>query len=183
MASEPKWILKAPLFNYLLDELREALPEASTTFVFTSREPANVVPSTCGMAEVLASVQMRYDDAKVNLHRLGSGVSKRMQAYADAQLDFCAKPPARLRKPPLTLKYKEVLSDPMVAVRKVYEHAGRKLDVEVEDAMKEHLAQNGQHKEGRPNYSLATFGLDKMDLAQRFAKYTALVSDEWVKVA
>jgi len=147
--------------------LADSFPDAS--FVFTSRDPLQMLPSTCGMAEALAAISMTYEPG---LHQLGRSVAARMHTYATAQLDFCAKPPAGLR-PPLVLKYADVLADPLATVRRVLGHASHTLSPEAEQSMRTHLAVETQHKEGRPSYSLAKFGLDERELKERFAAYRA----------
>jgi len=162
-----RWVLKAPLFTCFLRELAAAFPDAS--FVFTSRDPVQMLPSTCGMAEALAAISMTYEPG---LEQLGRSVAARMHTYATAQLDFCARPPPGLA-PPLVLKYADAISDPLGTVRRMLGHASRTLSREAEEAMRAHLDVETQHKEGRPSYSLAKFGLDEKELKERFSSYRA----------
>jgi len=167
-ASNSNWVLKAPLFTAFLWELAAAFPDAA--FVFTSRDPIQMMPSTCGMAEAFAGLQMRYDDG---LAVLGKAIASRMHQYATSQLAFCKTPPKGLKKP-ITLRYKEVLAKPMDAVRDIYKATGRPLSDAVVQTMAAHLAANKQHKEGRPDYSLAKFGLDKAEQEALFKEYIAI---------
>lgn len=60
-------------------------------------------------------------------------------------------------------------------VQLIYNHAGRSLTDEVRGCMTKHCAENKQHKEGRPNYSLDKFGLADKALRAEFAEYLALL--------
>jgi hypothetical protein len=187
-----------------------------------------MMPSTCGMAEAFAGLQMRYDDGLAVRHGphpehtcaprtrtrpahthtertrparmhtaqtadspparwtptahdhppvapqvLGKAIASRMHQYATSQLAFCKTPPKGLKKP-ITLRYKEVLAKPMDAVRDIYKATGRPLSDAVVQTMAAHLAANKQHKEGRPDYSLAKFGLDKAEQEALFKEYIAI---------
>ena len=159
-----------PPFPLSLPELAAAFPGA--TFVFTSRDPIQLLPSTCGMAEAAAAISMSYD---AGLAPLGGAVASRMASYAAAQLTFCKAPPPSVTQPPLVFKYMEVIADPMATVRRIYAASGRELTPAAEEAMKAHLAVETQHREGRPDYSLAKFGLRKEELERQFAAYRALL--------
>lgn len=72
------WVLKAPMFTPFLGELAAVFPDAA--FVFTSREPKSVLPSTCGMAEAAASVKMDYSDP-ARLSHLGASCADRFARF------------------------------------------------------------------------------------------------------
>jgi hypothetical protein len=74
----------------------------------------------------------------------------RIATYARCQQAFVAAHPERC----LTVRYKDCVADPMSAVRRIYAHADRRLSPEAEAAMAAHVAENTQHRHGKPDYSL-----------------------------
>jgi len=122
------------------------------------------------MAEALVSWMMTYEGG---LEPLGERMKSMLQAWASEQLAFCAQPPETLRAPPLVLTYKELIADPIAAVRRVYTHAGRELSPETEASMREHLGRETQHKAGKPDYSLHKFGLNEPMVEEQFRLYRA----------
>ena len=71
----------------------------------------------------------------------------------------------------VALTYDEMTRDPLAALRRVYARTGRALDGAAEAAMRAHLADNAQHKHGKPDYSLEKFGLSADAIDKRFAEY------------
>ena len=132
------------------------------------REPANVVPSTCGMAEVSACLKANWK-TKDFLHVLGESVASRLAVWADRQIDFVKRRDGTATRV-LCLNYRDVVADPLAAVDAVYAAAKRPLADDVRAQMERHLADNGQHRHGRPNYSLAKFGQEDLS---RFRDYEA----------
>jgi hypothetical protein len=63
------------------------------------------------------------------------------------------------------------MRDPIGILRRIYAHVGLVFTGEVEDRMRRFLAANPQNKEGEHRYRLDDFGLDPMDIAERFRGY------------
>ena len=117
-------------------------------------------------------MRTRYDPG--HLHRLGRELAAGMLEGAAAQLAFCSKPPVGLRAP-LVIKYSELIRNPLEVVQSIYHHVGRVLSAETTEAMTAHLAENRQHKDGRPRYSLDKFGLSEETLREQFVDYLAIL--------
>lgn len=162
------WVLKAPLFTSFLPQLDAALDDDDALFVFTSRDPTKLVPSTCGMAEVAAC--LKADWTTCTLPALGASVARRMADWAARQKAFVDAKKGRGSNV-LCLRYEDVVADPMAAVARIYESSGRVLTDETAATMRAHLDRNAQHRHGRPDYSMAKFGLEPATLEATFADY------------
>ena len=69
----------------------------------------------------------------------------------------------------LHLHYREVVAQPIAAVRTLYRHCGRDLSQVAEQRMSAFLARP-RHR-SVPRYDFAMFGLDAGSLRERFAAY------------
>ena len=156
------WILKSPALTAFLPEVLEVFPDA--TVVFTSRDPKKVAPSLCGLNEVACSVKYDY---RRGLAPVSDAVLGRLAAYADGQRAFVAARPNR----GLLLDYTNLARSPLAAAKLVYAHAMRPLAPDVEADMRRHLADNEQHKHGKPDYDLERYGLAAADVDRRFRDY------------
>ncbi|GMH47973.1 hypothetical protein TrLO_g12594 [Triparma laevis f. longispina] len=154
--SDMKWVLKAPLFTPFLNEVSDAFPEA--TIVFTNRDPMKVVPSTCGLIEVAASLKADWREEDEMWKWIGDYTLDRMQYFASEQMKWTEK---QKRHTVINLDYSETLKDPLKTVKNIYSKAGRKFEGTASNSMKAHLEENTQHKHGRADYSLEKFGLSK----------------------
>ena len=163
---EMSWVLKAPLFTSFLKETSDAFPEA--TFVFTSRNPMNVIPSTAGMVEVAASLKADWSDEDELWKWIGKYILAGMYFLASNQSDWIKN---NQKHKVLSLKYPETLADPLGTVKRIYAAAGRKFEGEAEEAMKKHLESNKQHKHGKAEYSLEKFGLSEARVKSTMSKY------------
>ena len=169
--SDYSWILKAPIFTTFLPEMYEAFPDAA--YVFTSRDPVNVIPSTCGLVEVAASIKANWGKGGTTLfHHIGGYVFGRMEFLARKQDEFIrsAEKGDKLLKV-INLPYKATIKSPMASVEKIYELAGRKVSEETRRRMEAHLKENTQGKHGKANYSLEKFGLTEGRLLDSFGQY------------
>jgi hypothetical protein len=100
---EMKWVLKAPLFTPFLKATSEAFPDA--TFVFTNRNPMNVIPSTAGMVEVYASLKADWSNEDETWKWIGDYCLAGLAGTAYIQSDWIKK---NKRHKVLSLKYPEV---------------------------------------------------------------------------
>jgi hypothetical protein len=68
-------------------------------------------------------------------------------------------------------RYEELIADPVAFVERIYAHFGYEMTDEFRANMREYIAENRQHKHGKPSYSLEEFGLDKAQVETAFAAY------------
>src|SRR5690606_38468783 len=69
------------------------------------------------------------------------------------------------------VQYRDLVSDPVETVRRLYESLGEELTPAAGDAMRARVEARPKGKFGVHRYSLADFGLDADAIAERFAHY------------
>ena len=67
------------------------------------------------------------------------------------------------------MRYKDLRRDPTGVVEDIYGRAGLVVSDRLRQALAEHARANVQGKHGEHRYSLADYGLNEDDIAQRFA--------------
>jgi hypothetical protein len=153
-----RWVLKSPDHVFALDAIRAVYPDA--LIVFLHRDPLSVVSSCAKLAEQLRRpFTNRLDPAEI-----GRQVSARLAESAEHMIDAAARIPGIMH-----FHYREVVADPMAAVRALYHRCGHQLDEDAEQRMMAFLAQ--PHSKPARRYSLAEFGLNAENLRERFAFY------------
>jgi hypothetical protein len=152
------WILKSPDHVFALDAIKSVYPDAR--IVFLHRDPLSVVASCSKLAELLR----RSFTHRIDRIQIGQQVSTRLIESSERMVKAAAA-----SNDILHLHYREVVSAPLQAVKKLYVHSGRVLGGETEQRMQVWLA----HPRGKPRrrYNLAEFGLDAAALSERFAPY------------
>ena len=71
----------------------------------------------------------------------------------------------------MDVQYAELLSDPIAAVRRVYDHLGVALSAEAETRMRAWLAAHPQNRHGTHRYQLDDFELTRADVDRAFTAY------------
>jgi hypothetical protein len=162
-AQQPgRWMLKSPVHSMALDALVAEYPDAR--FVMTHRDPLQVVASTCSLALTLVGLGSDADHGAYLIRRW-TEVSR---AVIDRILDF------RARHPQLRfhdLHYRQLVADPVAAVRGIYEHFGERLEPLAEERIGTYAAAHRQGEFGAHRYSAAEFGLDQPSVRRGFADY------------
>lgn len=156
------WVFKAPRHLPGLAGLLAIFPEAR--FVQTHRDPVEVLPSICSLCEILQSAVSDTVD-KINIgtywrHRLKNifECARKVRAHTNAD-QF------------LDVQYADLVRDPIVTVRRIYEHHSYEYSDDFESAMKQWLADNRQHKHGAHQYTLGEYGLEAASVRREFATY------------
>lgn len=165
---QPKshWILKTPSHSFFLPTLEKEFPDAN--LVFIHRDPTSVIASACKLNLVAGS--SRIDFHKFDAARHGERVLRSLKQATDLIRSFHQNG-SPLAQRAFHIRYEDLLADPIGTVEKLYAHCGYEMTDEFRDNMARHLAQNRQHKHGKPQYSLEQFGLDKAKVQEAFAEY------------
>ena len=71
----------------------------------------------------------------------------------------------------LDVQYSDLVRDPLDTVRCIYDYHGYDYSDDFEEAMKQWLTNNRQHKHGAHRYTLEEFGLDAAGVRSEFAAY------------
>jgi hypothetical protein len=124
----------------------------------------NVLPSICSLVTGWRSLYEGSADA---------------QAIGAWQLDLYAgmierAMAVRERSDPkqfFDLGFRELVSDPVAAIERIYAHFGFAWTADTERRMRAWHEGNPQHKHGGHPYTLAEFGLREEEIAERFRRY------------
>ncbi len=157
-----RWLLKYPVHMGNLRTVLEVYPDAC--FVQTHRDPTKVIPSICSL---VAGWRNLYEDdfdpvalgcwqLELWSRRLIDGIAVRAECDSERFFD---------------LHFAEVQSDPIGAVRRMYDHFGMQWSDAGEQAMRVWRADNPPGKYGTHRYSAADYGLDDRAMREAFAPY------------
>jgi hypothetical protein len=146
-----RWVLKSPSHVYALDVLLRLFPDAC--IVQTHRDLHEVLPSLCSLRFTLRGL---YSDAP-DPRGVGAEVATNLVHRIRKAVRARAEHPGRV----YDVAYRDLVRDPIAAVRGIYGHLDRPLTEAASEAMQTWLAANPQGKRGRHRYSLEQFGLDE----------------------
>lgn len=155
-----RWILKSPDHVFALDDIRKVYPDAH--LVLVHRDPVRVLASVARLTEVMRRPFTRSIDRV----EIGREVSASWINGAERMSGLSASGAV------LHLHYRQIIANPLDAVRAVYRHCGLVLSREAELSMHSWLRTGVNVKRPSRNYKLAEFGLDPQLLRERFARYT-----------
>ncbi len=158
---EHHWVLKAPSHLMFLKSLVANFPDAS--IIQTHRNPLEAIPS--GMS---LNLKMQAPGAKMNPKELGQrslpGYGYRLERGMKARNDLP-------EEPFLDVSYKDLVSNPIPVVRKIYDHFGYEYTPEFEENMEKFITQNPKGKHGAHRYSLDQFGITEEQVRQTCGSY------------
>ncbi len=158
------WILKSPGHLGPIDALFETYPDAMV--VQTHRDPLRVIPSVASLDLTLRQIASdEVDPVAIGAEQLHAWATVLEQGMA-----------ARARRPEresqiLDLSMREIVTDPIGAVRRVYEKFGLELSERARERMERYLREHPRDEFGVHRYSLAAFGLDEDTVNERFKGY------------
>lgn len=159
-----RYLGKTPHHQENLDVLFRVFPDAKV--IQTHRDPLAVVPSFGSMmAHAGAMLSRRVDPIEVGRRVADQMVSSTLRSIE-----------ARERvgdERVLDVHYDALVRDPVAELRRIHAFAELEWSAESEARARSWLAANPQHKYGAHRYGLADFGLDRDELAARFARYCA----------
>ncbi len=156
------WVVKTPHHSEYLDLVLKVFPEA--TIVLTHRDP---LVSTASFLSMVAHGRGVSSD-RVDVHRIAdqwvSKTERLMRRSIDAR---CRADPGRF----IDVSYYDLLKDPVEQLRRIYDCAGIPLTQEALQAAQLTAKTNRQHRYGRHEYDLASFGLHKASLDRQLGFY------------
>lgn len=156
------WVLKSPDHMKRLDALLDVFPDAN--LVQIHRDPLKVLPSNCS----LISISRGICSKQVDLHAIGNYCIQESKKYFEQdKMVRNSIDPAQL----CDLNYKDLVADPVGAVRGIYNYFGYHYDKQMDDHIKKWLKENRKHKKGVHRYSLEQFGLNPDIVYPKFKEY------------
>jgi hypothetical protein len=159
-----RWVLKSPDHVFGLEALFKVFPDA--VIIQTHRNPFEVLRSTTQLIRALHDL---YAWGQEN----DGAVLREARALADATERFIQ---FRDRHPELTdrfidVKYSELTSDPLAAVRRIYQQLGCHLTAEAAGRMERLAANRSRYRGGRPSLNPDELKLGAAIEASRFKSY------------
>ncbi len=158
------WHLKTPVHMFALDALLEAYPDAK--FLWSHRDPAKVLGSVCSLIHYTRSWSSDRDDAMElgaeQLDRWWEAVSRAMDFRDRVGDDRFAD-----------VSFADLQVDPVNALAAAYERIGIAFPDASRDAVTSWAKSHEPGSHGRHTYDLADFGLNEVQIRQRFAPYLA----------
>ena len=156
------WVLKAPFHLGVVEVLLEAFPDAKV--VQTHRDPFETIPSICSLQ--LFMWQLGCDDPDPlecgalwgNNWKLAlrHALEMRESRYPDRFIDIW---------------YKDVATDPVGQVRKIYEATGRSLTDAAAAQVQKWADENRRDNRPPHEYTMEKFGFSEAQLAEDFRAY------------
>jgi hypothetical protein len=160
-----RWILKAPAHMASLPTLLETYPDAR--FIHTHRTPMEVIASLASMTSALRSAFTNSpisEPATDGLIRYWSATLERFgrerERYGDARM--------------CDVHLSEIQLDPLLVVRKIYNHFNLDLSEEAQQRMTEFVNENRRKVRASHHYSMEPVSLEASDrslLAQYCARH------------
>ncbi|HHZ88663.1 MAG TPA: sulfotransferase [Chromatiaceae bacterium] len=160
-----RWVLKTPFHMWAVDAVCANFPNALV--VQQHREPETCIASYCSLitaaygpigakldGQIIGQIALRYlKDA------LARNVAARNQLDSKQFID---------------IDYKELISDPIGSVRRVYAAIDQPFTPDLEQQVKSWMEEQSGHRKGNPHkYSLKDYGLDLDEVNEAFAQYRA----------
>ena len=164
------WLLKSVAHCLYMDNLLQHFPNAS--LIMTHRQLDKVLPSFCSMLWALSHVYFQDDNTKYR-----DLVSARTLQYIDRMIKSIVEFRTRrhdLGDQILDINYDELLKQPIMTVRRIYDHFGFPWSNEFEAAMCKWLDDNPQGKQGRHTYCLADIHRTQDDINLQYNDYISL---------
>jgi hypothetical protein len=159
-----RWVLKAPAHLFGIREIFDVYPDAG--LILTHRDPLEVVGSLASLTyELRSTFSDDIDPVQVGpemARRWADGIGRAMRARDEGLVP---------RERFFDVRYDDLVRDPIDAVRRIYAHFGMLFSAVAEGRMRRFLTRNPKDKHGRHRYTLAEFGLDRDEEAERYRSY------------
>ncbi|KPF84143.1 sulfotransferase [Novosphingobium sp. AAP93] len=163
-----RWVLKVQEHAYHLGELMRTYPDA--VLVQPHRDPVTVMASISRLIEVIRCVSFTSIDRAA----LGREL---LHLWHDGQVASMAWRKANPQVRVLDLRFKDIVADPVAAVRQVYHHAGMDFTATTEQAVSDWWVANPSDKHGQHRYELADYGLTREQVETVYADYIQTYGD------
>ena len=134
--------------------------------IMTHREPLEVLASEASLHTVLRQTFSDSVDPSAVGREMTELTATEIRAGLEARDRECA-PPERF----LDVRYRDLVKDPIGAVRHVYTHFDIPFTTIAETRMRRYLADSPKDKHGAHVYSLTQFGLNPDQERERYREY------------
>jgi hypothetical protein len=159
-----RWILKSPGHLGPIDTLFATYPDAMV--VQAHRDPVRVIPSVANLEYTMRLIAS--DD--VDPLRVGRQMIHVWSTLLEQGMKARARHPERERQI-LDLSMREVVSDPILCVEKIYRYFELELSLVARERMQRYLELHPKNEFGIHRYGLEAFGLDAEVVSAAFKGY------------
>jgi hypothetical protein len=159
-----RWVVKSPAHLWHLDALREEYPDVC--LVQTHRDPLKILSSLTSLEVVLRSMASDAIDAP----EIAREWSRWLTEGYDRAVDFRERkvlPPSQV----IDVQFRDFVRDPVSEVRRIYDHFGLELRLDVAAAMKDYVASNPSDRDGAHRHDFSATGLDPDEERARVTRY------------
>jgi Sulfotransferase family len=163
-----RWVLKVQEHAYHLPELMAVYPDA--VLVQPHRDPVTVMASISRLIEVIRSVSF----ATIDRTALGLEL---LHLWHDGQVRSMAFRATNPQIEVLDLSFKDIVADPIAAVRQVYAHANMDYIAATQAAVSGWWSANPADKHGQHRYELGDYGLTREQVESVYADYISTYRD------
>lgn len=167
-APESHWTFKSPSHLLHLDSFMRTFPDAR--MVVLHRDPKVTVPSMCYLVEGIFGSY--WSPNTWDRRTLGPYICELYELMTQRMMKYRAAHPEKAEQF-IDIRFTELAADPVQQVQRIYQKFGLRYDDAMTAAMHSHLFSNPKHKHGRPDYTLAQYGLTAESVDARFAEYRA----------
>uniref|UniRef100_UPI0028BE3288 sulfotransferase family protein n=1 Tax=Sphingobium sp. TaxID=1912891 RepID=UPI0028BE3288 len=154
------WLLKNPSHTYGMDPMLRVFPDAR--IVLLHRNPVETIASGASLTWRNADFWKKEEVGPI-----------RLDIYARATERVAAARATHPHADILDVHYRDLISDKLGTLRRIYAHFGLVLSPETEAAMQGFLSANPKDKHGKHDYSSEEFGISDGEVRERFAAYIA----------
>jgi hypothetical protein len=155
-----RWLLKTPSHLWALDALVETFPDCS--IVWNHRDPAVCIPSISSMIFMIVS-----DRVDISAAEFGPRV---LAHYADSMDRGLAVRNGLDEARFIDVDYEALVKDNLGAVERIYAQFGLPFDA-LRGTFEAHWASHPKDQHGKHEYDLASYGLTREQVRERFAEY------------
>ncbi|HEB88062.1 MAG TPA: sulfotransferase [Deltaproteobacteria bacterium] len=159
-----RWILKSPGHLGPIDTLFETYPDAMV--VQTHRDPIRVIPSVANLEYTMRLVA----SDEVDPARIGRQMIHVWSTLLEQGMEARARHPEREAQI-LDLSMREIVTDPIGCVERIYAHFDLSLSEEARRRMERYLERHPKNEFGIHRYSLEAFGLEEEAVNAAFKGY------------
>ena len=162
--SSERWVLKAPAHLSALEELCAVYPDVGV--IMTHREPLEVLASEASLHTVLRQTFSDSVDPAAVGREMTELTAAEIRDGLETRDHDCALPERFL-----DVRYRDLVKDPIGAVRRVYTHFDIPFTTIAEARMRRYMAETLKDKHGAHVYSLTQFGLNPDQERERYREY------------
>jgi LPS sulfotransferase NodH len=159
-----RWVLKSPDHVYGLDKLLKVFPDA--TIIQIHRNPVDVLRSQIQLTKVLGGLFARPEEPK----QLGKREARKIEEMVDQITRFRDTHP-QLAERFIDVNYRELVSDPLAVVRRIYQQLDIQLTKLVTERIQCMALNRSRYRRRDDSSSLADLELDGAADTHRFEGY------------